>query len=62
LTRYFAWTRIAPILEERLIEEIRMDKIIKRLGPIIYTMVVVMGIYFFYWFGALYHGGGGAAH
>jgi hypothetical protein len=32
-----------------------MDFLKKNAGPIIYTLTAVLGIYWFYWFGALYH-------
>ena len=32
-----------------------MDKIRENAGPILYVIVCVVSIWFFYWFGALYH-------
>jgi hypothetical protein len=32
-----------------------MDWVKKNAGPILYTIVCVISIWFFYWFGALYH-------
>ena len=32
-----------------------MGKLKEKAGPILYITVVVLSLYFFYWFGALYH-------
>jgi hypothetical protein len=32
-----------------------MDKLIQNAGPILYIVVSVISLWFFYWFGALYH-------
>jgi hypothetical protein len=31
------------------------EKIRKNPGPILYTVVAIVSIWFFYWFGAVYH-------
>lgn len=32
-----------------------MGKLKEKAGPILYGVVVVLSLWFFYWFGALYH-------
>jgi hypothetical protein len=32
-----------------------MDKIRKNAGPILYIIVCIISLWFFYWFGAVYH-------
>ena len=32
-----------------------MDKIRRNAGPILYAVVCIVSLWFFYWFGALYH-------
>lgn len=33
----------------------KLDKLKEKAGPILYGTVVILSLFFFYWFAALYH-------